>query len=123
MTVRILLHGFIDSPTATRVAHDVVASTSGVELAGWITRPRFRSWMPDEWFGPRCRIYDEPFPPDAWQVPLDARPTFGLDEPGFDDNLRYLLDREQHFDNQYDVTLWASDQLLPDDAALSLRDQ
>ena len=79
--------------------------------------PTPTSSSPDGWRGPGsgrscptggsardARVYEEPLPTTSWQVPLDVDPRLALDDQAVDENLRYLLDREKHFDNQYDVT-------------------
>jgi hypothetical protein len=123
VTIRVLVHGFIDSADAARAAHDAIDADPEVELAGWVARPRFRPYLRDSWFGADARVYDEPLPSGSWQVPLDVDPQLALDDRLVDENLRYLLDRERHFESQYDVTQWRSElvcyaqQILRDSAA------
>ena len=104
MSFRVLLHGFIDSDLAARAAYESVAEARGVEFAGWVARPRFKTLLPEVWFGSRSRLFDEPLPSGHWRVPLGVQSRLCLDDPLVDEHLRYLLDRERHFDNQYDVT-------------------
>jgi hypothetical protein len=111
VTKRVLVHGFIDSAEAAASAYRVIDEHPDVELAGWVTRARFRPFLRPQWFRNGTRIHDEPFPSTQWQVSLDAEPQLALDDDTVDENLRYLLDRERHFDNQYEVTRWRSELL------------
>src|SRR5262249_24992318 len=74
---------------------------SGVDVVGWVARRRF-SWL-FEPQGPSCPTFEEPFP-EGWTVPLDVDAVLPPDEIA-DENLRYLLDREEHFAHEHDLTL------------------
>src|SRR6516164_1288510 len=102
--MRILVFGFIESRKVTARAMAAINGAPDIELVGWVARPRFKQVF--EPSGPACPRFEEPFPAERWSAPLDADPRLGLADPLADENLRYLLDREKHFSDEYEMTRW-----------------
>jgi hypothetical protein len=105
--MRILVFGFIESRKVTARALTAINTAPDAELVGWVARPRFKQVF--EPSGPACPRFEEPFPSEGWSAPLDADPRLGLGDPLADENLRYLLDREKHFSDEYEMTRWRAE--------------
>src|SRR5438093_12602405 len=103
--MRVLMHGFYETKRSIEDAESTLRSAA-VQLVGWVPRRRFHPS-----FGDTERpypVFEEPISFNR-SAPLGVDPQLSLHDPVADENLRYLLDREQQYLDHYELTLWRSE--------------
>lgn len=113
---KVFAYGFAESPTANQAAAEAFAD-AGACVKAWMLHEnwiRSRGLLMD---GRDCEVVSESPPPDVGRRIL--RPLSFPDwSAGDEANLRYLADRERHFDHEWQKSLFIQQRMLHVESAI-----